>query len=168
MTKEEFLKDVTNYNNHRYLLWQALEATSEGEVVEMGCGFGSTPFLSKYCKDKNLKLASYENDLDWYGKCLDFHNNITHLIDWGEVSEKHLTPAVLFIDHRPGERRKMDLERFAMRARIIVIHDSEPAADHGYQMRQHFGKFKYTADWKTDGAWASVLSNFIDVSTWGN
>ena len=44
MKKEDFLKDVANWDNHRFLLWPALEATT-GEVIEMGMGQGSTPFL---------------------------------------------------------------------------------------------------------------------------
>lgn len=164
MTREDFLKGVTNFDNHRHLLWEALEMTEDiqGPVVEMGMGNGSTPFLASYCATRNRQFFSYENNLEWFEKCRDFHPNTFHLTDWDIVAEKHLTPSVLFLDHAPGERRKIDLANFAMRARIIVIHDSEIAADHGYQMRQHIPLFKYWKDWKSDGAWASMASNFIE------
>jgi hypothetical protein len=126
-------------------------------------GHGSTPFLYEYCKNFGRELFSYENNLEWFEKCQKFNpKNGTFISDWDIVGENHLTPSVLFIDHAPGERRKIDLERFALRARIIVIHDSEPAADHGYQMRQHKSLFKYWKDYESNGAWASMASNFIE------
>lgn len=165
MLKEDFLKGVTNFDNHRILLFPALEAT-QGDVIELGCGFGSTPFLAQYCKDADRNLYSYENNLDWFEKCRHFHDNIFHVTDWDVVAEKHLTPSVILLDSAPGERRKIDLVNFALRARVIIVHDTEKAADHGYQMRQHFSKFKWTLDHETEGAWCSALSNFIDVTQW--
>lgn len=162
MTKEEFLKDVQNWNNHAHLLWEALELT-KGEVVEMGMGQGSTPLLHQYCKDTNRRLYSYDNNLDWYSKFTHFtsdHHTLTYTIDWDIVSTKH-RPSVVFIDHAPGERRKIDIERFRDRADIIVCHDTEPAADHGYQMRAGLLKFKYIKEFKSEGAWASMVSNTI-------
>ena len=38
MKKEEFLKGCANWDNHRFLLWPALEAT-KGLVVEFGSIF---------------------------------------------------------------------------------------------------------------------------------
>lgn len=164
MNRDEFLKGVTNFDNHRYFLYEALELTKEiaGPVVELGCGNGSTPFLAQYCKDAERELFSYENNLEWYDKCAHFHDRVFHITDWDIVAEKHLTPSVLFIDSAPGERRQIDLKNFALRARIIVVHDSEPAADHGYQMRQHIPLFKYWKDHTSVGAWASMASNFIE------
>lgn len=163
MTKDEFLQGVENWSNHRYLLWEALEKT-EGDVVEMGMGHGSTPFLYQWCKDAGRTLYSYENNLEWYEKCKGFNPENSFLIhDWDIVAENHLTPAVLFIDSAPGERRQIDLKNFALRARIIVAHDTELAADHGYQMRQHIPLFKYWKDYQSSGAWASIASNFIEL-----
>lgn len=166
MDKTLFLKEVSNFSNHRFLLWPALQATS-GEVVEMGMGSGSTPFLREYCQDTNRMLYSYENDFEWYRKMQDYNgqgHKVTHLVDWDDVAKNHLHPSVVLLDHRPGERRKIDLELFANKASIIVLHDSELAADHGYQMRQHIPLFKYWIDYKTIGAWASAASNFVDVT----
>ena len=71
---------------------------------------------------------------------------------------------LVFIDHAPGERRKIDIARFADKAQIIVCHDTEPAADHGYKMRVELKKFKYLIDYESDGAWATAVSNFYDVT----
>ena len=161
MNKEEFLKDVQNWDNHRHMLWEALELTN-GDVVEMGMGQGSTPFLHQYCKDANRRLYSYDNNLEWYNKftmfASDFHT-LTYTIDWDIVSKKH-TPSVVFIDHAPGERRYIDVELFANKADIVVIHDSEPAAT-GYMMAKIWHLFKYRKDFKSEGAWATMVSNKI-------
>jgi len=58
----------------------------------------------------------------------------------------------------------VDIALFANKAQIIVAHDTEPNADHGYQMRDEIKKFKYWRDFETPGAWASIMSNTIDVT----
>lgn len=174
MTKEQFLDSVANWDNHRYLLWDALEATS-GEVVEMGIGHGSTPFLREYCKDKGRILYSYENNFEWFKKfqhMTDEFHKVFHITDWDEVSMRHLCPSVVLVDQAPGERRHIDVQRFAMKAQFIVIHDSEPAAT-GYMMWPNekntenpqgvWHLFKYVRHHKSPGAWASIASNFIEV-----
>lgn len=165
MTKEQFLLGVSNWNNHLYLLWDALEKTS-GEVVEMGCGRGSTPFLREYCKDKNRMLYSYESDFEWHRKFESMNDAIHKVIrvtDWDVVATSHKSPSVVLIDHAPGERRKIDLERFMNKAHILVMHDTEPAADHGYQMRQFKKQFRWWRDHESPGAWASIASNYVEV-----
>lgn len=165
MTKDEFLAGVSNWSNHRHLLWDALELTS-GDVIELGCGDGSTPFLSRYCKARGRMLYSYEGDLDWYDRMKMYredHHKVIYVKNWDDVSAGHVLCGVVLIDHAPGERRKVDIQRFAQTASIIVAHDTEPAADHGYQMRPVLRTFKYMRDFTSDGAWASIASNFIPV-----
>lgn len=165
MTKEQFLKDVANWDNHRFLLWPALEA-SDGDVVEMGMGQGSTPFLHQYCKDKGRKLFSFESSLEWAMKFQDMigdDHKVYHVLDWDVVSRTTI-PDVILIDHAPGERRKIDISLFAWKAKFIICHDTEPAADHGYQMRAELARFKYLKEYQSPGAWSTIVSNFIDVS----
>lgn len=173
MTRDHFLIGVGNWANHRFLLWDALEAT-QGDVIEMGCGDGSTPWLAQYCSDEGRKLFSYEGNQEWYNRMRqyedrDFKINLLKDADinssiWDHVAATHPNPAVVLIDHAPGERRKIDVGLFLNKAQIVVMHDTEPAADHGYQMRQFKAKFKYWVDHKSEGAWASMASNFIDVT----
>lgn len=148
------------------LLFMALE-TTKGDVVEMGCGHGSTTLLREYCKKRNL--FSYEEKQEWADKFPTQKKN-HHLIlvtDWDCVKNNHQNTAnVIFIDHAPGERRKEDILNFQNTKGIIVCHDTEPAADAGYQMRQHFSKFKFVVEVKTNGAWATALSNEIDITKW--
>lgn len=161
MTKQEFTYGVENWNNHLWLLWPALEATN-GLVVEFGIGHGSTPYLSGYCESRHRELRSYENNEEWYNKIKNNHpHKFIKVGDWENIAP--FACDVLLIDHAPGERRKEDIKKFAGYTQIIVAHDTEPAADHGYQMRAELAKFKYQVDYQSPGAWASIVSNFIDV-----
>jgi len=164
MRKEEFLKDIDNWSNHRYLLWPALEATKHIglPVLELGCGNGSTPYLQKYCSDNELRLGSFDFDKEWADK---FDAN--YISNWDDIIfDSHYS--VVLVDHSPGEHRKEALKKLT-HSKIIIIHDSEPAGWNAsdYQVREQFGLFKYVFDLKSEepeGAWATALSNTIDVT----
>lgn len=164
MTKEKFLEGVANWNNHLYLLWPALEATT-GLVVEFGCGDGSTPQLHQYCADKKRQLVSYDYHEEWLDRFMYFESidhQFVHAQNWDALQIVSFID-VLLIDHSPGERRWEDIKKYANKAAYIVIHDSEPAAT-GYMLDKIWHLFKYRKDYKTEGAWATVVSNFFDVS----
>lgn len=162
MKREEFLKEIGEYSNHRILLWEALQLT-DGDVVEFGSGEGSTPYLRKYCQENNRFFFSFENNEDW---AILTRSNL--IKDWDELNYQKID--ILFIDHAPGERRKVDLIKYKDIAKIIVIHDSEPKGWNGsdYGVRELFTEFKYKADvmpLHPEGAWATILSNSIDVTS---
>lgn len=161
MTRDEFLKGVSNWDNHRIFLWEALEKTKHTKlpVLELGCGDGSTPFLTQYCKDNGLELFSYDYDKEWAEKYKANHIPvwIKHLTLWDK------NYAVALVDESPGEHRKESLQILKDKTLIVVAHDTEPAADHGYKMRPELAKYKYWKDYETEGAWSSMVSDFIDI-----
>jgi hypothetical protein len=171
---ENFRAKFTPPNNdHSYypLLYLALQTTKQGGVIEMGTGHGSTKLLHDYCLVKGRNLYSYDEKEEWGSKFYDLRTD-KHLVevvsDWDSVCYTHKDSdvSVVFIDHAPGERRKEDILNFKDINGILVCHDTEPAADYGYQMRQHFSKFKYVVEVQTNGAWATALSNTIDITKW--
>jgi hypothetical protein len=169
MTKENFTANVSYWDSYKPLLWGALEATT-GDVLEFGCGDGSTKLLHEYCKEKGRNLFSYESDKEWFQKFehlnCDFHK-VEYVEDWDNTVEKHrLGVGVIFIDHAPGERRKYDIALFCNLSQIIVSHDTEQESDHGYRMSLAWPLFKYLKWDKTFVAHATAASNFIDVSKW--
>jgi hypothetical protein len=168
MNKAEFLLGVDNWSNHRHLLYPALEATKDSPhpVLEMGCGDGSTPFLKKYCESAGRKLRSMDNNKTCAERFGAEHTNWNPM-EWFYKRQY----SVVLIDHAPGEKRREALELFAqfpIHFQVLVVHDSEPkgwnASD--YQVRPVFNRFKYMIDYKSEkpGAWASALSNNIDVT----
>ena len=169
--KEEFLKASGGDLCYYPLLWLALNETKHGEVIEMGTGHGSTPILHEYCTKNKRTLHSYETEREWLSKfealANEYHTfTLIGNRAWDACSNQHPSPSVVFIDHAPGERRKTDLILFENSAQIIVIHDTEPTGAGDYQVRQHFNKFKYCVEVQTAGAWATALSNNIDLTTW--
>lgn len=159
MTKEQFLARVGNWENHRNLLWPSLEAIKHLKlpVLELGCGMGSTEWLRQYCKDEGLEFFSYDSDPNFA-----VQYDSVFVPDWDLIPWRKEWGLVL-VDEAPGEHRKISLSRLH-HAKIVVAHDTEPAADHGYQMRAELAKYKFISEWETVGAWASVVSDHIDVS----
>lgn len=159
MTKSEFLDGVNNNDlDHRILLWEAMQLTT-GKVVEFGSGHGSTPYLRKHCADQDREFQSYDHNKDWANAT---GATLVENAEWDKLNLTNID--VLFIDHAPGEDRKYRIEQYRNEAKILVIHDTEPPADHGYQTRQHYPSFKYWVEVRTNGAWATMVSNYIDLS----
>lgn len=157
MTRFDFLKNLDNMSNHRILLWEALQLCSKKTVFEFGSGHGSTPFLKEYCLKNDLLFFSYDNNKIWAAA-----TGSTYIENWDDI--ELLKAGVLFLDHAPGERRKVDLLKYKDIAEIIVIHDSEPTGAGDYRVRELFDQFKYKVDLPSEGAWATMLSNTIDVT----
>lgn len=150
------------------LLYKALQET-KGDVLEMGMGFGSTPLLNEYCKKKARKLYSFDFNLGWKEKfdhlLSDSHQSFL-VKDWDCVFNNHADASLIFIDQSPGERRKIDLELFRNTKGIVVIHDTEPTGAGDYRVRPLFHHYRYVVEVQTEGAWATALSNEIDITKW--
>jgi predicted O-methyltransferase YrrM len=149
------------------LLHMAIKET-KGDVLELGTGYGSTELLHNTLKKR--RLFSYEEKKEWLNKFkhLETKNHkLTFVKDWDIVKQTHEDADVIFIDHAPGERRKVEILNYKNSKGILVCHDTELGqADAGYQMRQYFPLFKYVVEVKTKGAWATALSNEYDLTKW--
>ena len=177
--KEKFIP-TNNDLSYYPLLYKALQETnqSRGSIVEMGCGHGSTPLLHDYAMRYKRNLFSYETEKEWIekfeGTANEYHQFFLLCREcWHVCSNTNPNPSVVFIDHAPGERRRIDLVRFEQSAGIIVIHDTEPKGAGDYRVRELFGHFKYVVEvmsnWhdpREAGAWATAVSNHIDITKW--
>lgn len=171
MDREEFVKNLDPWSSHRPLLWKALELTRENRkpILEMGCGYGSTPYLQEYARKDGRELISMDSNKEWADKFGAIHTHAWHFAEWFYRS----TYSVVLIDHAPGEHRREALGLFARYSihianGVIVIHDSEPvgwnASD--YQVRPLFKNFNYVLDDepKEKGQpWTTALSNDIPL-----
>jgi len=181
MDKEKFLEGVTDWFNHLPLLWLALEETKQGEVLEMGCGDGSTRQLHEYCKDAGRKLYSFDTDREWiarFADCKSPEHEFKYIENnWHITQDICPNPSVILSDNAPGERRVVDIKNYSDKINgIIVIHDSQPpptAADYGFE--RIWSLFKYKVDLKVtpnpappyhNRTWATAVSNTHDVTKW--
>lgn len=148
----DFLRNVQNWDNHRPLLWWALQQTESSSlpILELGCGEGSTPYLQDYCKRTGRTLISYDYNKEWADKY-----GAIHVTDWDKVH--HPQYSVILVDHSPGERRWIDIQLLADKTEYMVIHDSEPAAT-GYMLSKIWHLFPHRRDLVSPGAWATLVS----------
>lgn len=164
MKREDFLHGIGSWDDHRLLLWEALELTKESKlpVAEFGAGDGSTPYLRKYCEDNNREFFSYENNKEWAEKC-----GSVFIKDW-EDPQVYKNYSVLLVDCAPGEIRHELIAIFKDRCEIIVIHDTEIEAS-GYMLYKIWPLFSSRVDCINPmgkGAEASAVSNKIDLTSW--
>jgi len=146
------------------LLYNAIVSV-EGSIVECGMGLYSSHLLH----DTGREVTSYETSQEWFDKFPDIESKrLIGRDGWIDIMiEQKDKAAIIFIDQAPGESREKCLAHLANGYRgIVICHDTEPETDHGYKMRQHFNWFKYIAEVKCNGAWATVLSHTYDVTQW--
>ncbi len=158
-------QSLIKWATHVPLLVRMFDKT-EGDVLEMGTGYYSTPVLAWLCELSGRNLYSYESKMKWYAKVVrkakPFHK-IIFCQNWDEADiERHW--GLAFIDHGPNKRRQIDIRRLANHADIIVIHDTEPECEKDYNYSSIFSLFKYRVDFTKYKPWTSAVSNFIDVS----
>jgi len=133
-------------------------------VLELGAGLFSTPLLHWLCKEQGVKLVTYENVEEYYKFSKSFQSR-EHRIrltdDWSKVENNGTFWGVVFIDHAPAERRHIDAIRFADKADIVIIHDSDEREI--YQYDNVYPHFKYRYDWTACRPYTTVLSNFNNL-----
>ena len=142
---------------------------STGPVLELGTGFNSTPVLHWLCNETKREFISYESSPKYFEVTKryvsDFHK--VYLVeneDWDKVDVESRHWGVVFIDHAPGVRRVVELERVAQIADYVIVHDTEDRSDWHYHYSKGFPKYKYRWNYTIAYPHTSVLSNFKDLS----
>ena len=122
------------FMTHLPALFSAL-LNSEGPVLEIGAGFGSTPMLKAFCDATDRKFLSFESNPHW---ALAMKQHGTFFSDDYRALEQisgPLWPAfgVVFVDHAPEQDRIRTANLFRGKARFVVIHDwsSADTSAHG-------------------------------------
>lgn len=160
-----------NYGTHLGALIKVISITS-GDVLELGMGLFSTPYLHYQCLLSGRKLVSYDNDKGWVKRFAtsDFgayrYQSSLHefhfVKNWEDADIEKFWDVVL-VDHSPDYRRKEEVKRLADRARYIIIHDSNDKYEKNYQYSEIYPLFKYKKVWDNDQRHATVLSNFENL-----
>jgi len=125
------------YTHQPYLI--EIIKNTNGNILECGCGDGSTTIIKELIKNSNRKLISLESNLEWLNKYKDI-NNLQHelyYIDAGnddniETGNKWVNFIkdnnfndfeIIFIDSSPWLSRKCCFDYFLDKAKIIIFHD---------------------------------------------
>lgn len=160
------MKVSARYGTHLPALIKALEKTT-GDVLELGTGVFSTPYLHYKCMLDNRKLVSYENDKEWMQFFLKYrYPNENHEITFVQkYSDAPIDKPwdVVLIDQTPDSSRVEEVRRLANLVKYIIIHDSNDNMDRNYHYSEIYPLFKYKSVWDKDSNHATVLSNFVGL-----
>ena len=146
---------------------------STGDVLELGMGLFSTPYLHYACTVDKRNLLSLENDRGWYKQFnhSDFmqflYPNDYHKLEFVDIYED--SPLidkewdVVLVDQTPDLSRKETVKKLANKAKYIIIHDSNEQHEKTYHYSEIYPLFKYKRVWDLDNRHATVLSNFVEL-----
>jgi len=155
-----------NYGTHLPALIKAMEKTT-GNVLELGTGLFSTPYLHYKCILDNRKLVSYENFKSWYDILIHYgYQHPLHEINFVEKYEDAPIEKewdVVLIDQTPDSSRCETIQRLAGTTKYIIIHDSNGRNEKTYHYSTIYPLFKYRTIWDKDKNHATVLSNLVDL-----
>lgn len=149
------------YCSHYPILSASFLLEPEGNVLELGAGFGSTYLLHELCRIQKRRLVTIENDLGWL-KEFQFLESTNHLF-WGDLDSEMIDKtewSIVFIDHIPHNRRGKELFRVANNSKLIILHDTNPDFQDLYNTREILNSFKYRYDFVKFTPFTTVLSNY--------
>lgn len=161
-----------SYGTHLGALIACINKTS-GDVLELGTGIFSTPYLHYTCTIGKRNLLSLDNDKAWirnYAKS-DFahylyeneYHKLEYVEDWDKAPIDKEWDVVL-VDQTPDEARKETVKVLANKAKYIIIHDSNERHEKNYHYSEIYPLFKYKRVWDLDDRHATVLSNFVELN----
>lgn len=144
-----------------------------GDVLELGIGLFSTPYLHYACTVQKRNLLSLENDAGWLKtfKTSDFmhflYENAYHKLEHVDVYEDSSLIdkrwSVALVDQTPDSSRKETAKKLADLATYVIIHDSNERHEDKYHYSEIYPLFKYKRVWDKDDRHATVLSNFVGL-----
>lgn len=157
----------TTYSSHLPILIKVLQLSS-GPVLELGSGVFSTPVLHWLCLEAKRPLITYENYQEHFEMNKVFaspEHEVKFINSWDEAQIENTHWGVVFVDHKPGERRVIEIRKLANIADYIIVHDTEPDHDKYFGfIDKAFPLFKYRYNYKRRRPYTSVLSNFKDLA----
>lgn len=138
---------------------------SDGRVLELGCGYYSTPQLHYLCEANGRELVSLDSKVDWVEKFVQYRTSWHTIECWTDLDTYHWNNCywldqkwgMAFVDNAPGESRASNIIKLKDNTHHIVVHDSE-CPDYKYE--PVFMQFKFRYDFKDFATRSTVLSNF--------
>lgn len=137
------------YATHVPYLIKLLEKikTTKHPILELGCGYGSTPILHEFCEINQIPLITLESDKNWLNEIKNkfpetqFHKYI-EVLDWASsiqtlVSEKY---SLIFVDQSPWEARTLSVNKLKNNCEFILLHDCDYFLNRTVTSYSEFGK----------------------------
>ena len=146
----------------------ALAAMTRGTIVEMGCGFYSTPLFNLICCAQGRNLITFETDGEWLKRFEPLRSDshgLFHIQDWdkviadlGQVKGADRI-GLAFVDCKPGEKRADIIRGLRGIAGVVAVHDTETdhATGANYQYGPAFAEYSYYRTFKWMRPYTTVL-----------
>lgn len=120
------IKPVRRPTSHELALAYALMHSS-GRVLELGCGWGSTPWLHTICAAAGRQLVSCDNNVKWV-KCFASRfagrgHKFLYVRDWAKLPLLDGRWSVALVDQAPVASRGPAIARLRGATTFIVAHD---------------------------------------------
>lgn len=167
----ELFKSKSDWDSHKPLLGFAIyKERGLLPIIEFGCGKGSTPFITEAIKDdNNVLFLTVDNNAEYLELVKDDVSKVGIAVLVNDYFDFEIFGEIglLFIDCAPAEIRKELITKYSTKARVIIVHDTEPGAEYVYGMNDVLNTFKYRLDYQPEGKpHTTAVSNFIDVTSW--
>lgn len=151
------------YMSHQPILAACMLRTAKKPVLELGCGWGSTPLLHGLCAARKQDLLTLERLKEWKEKFLYLEREWHQFYDvdsWYNVSNIYdkIEFGLAFIDHNDALARGHSLKMLADCADLIVCHDRI------CNCRYDFSKFKYVYHYTDVYPHTHVASNVTPLN----
>lgn len=179
-----------NWGSHIPVLVTILNHTN-GNILEMGSGYYSTPIIHQYASDKR-KILTVESDCKWLSMFKQFetsnhefycNNTFKYNLTLNELlyrispnyidltyEDKNYSNKkfdVAFIDHAPSLRRYKDIMQLRKNVKIFIVHDTDDTILNrivfGHELQDLFTTFKYIYKTKNIKPETTVVSDVYDV-----
>ncbi|CAF2755343.1 unnamed protein product [Rotaria sp. Silwood2] len=142
---------ANGYGSHQLSLLAATILTSGGgPVMELGCGYFSTILLHQIVVvEQKRYLLSTDTDRQWLSKfdtnmssSLHEFRHVNMTSEWDNIGTNHPRWSIAFIDHKPGDRRVIDVIRLANITDVVILHDTETSS-YNYEIGLVLYQYKY-------------------------
>ena len=157
---------MSQWATHQRLLVKAVLNTG-GAIVELGCGWYSTPILHEIAKSQRRPLYTFDTSREWLDQFTHLsmkyaNHHLYEVATWSMLEAR--VCGVVFIDMAPGAEREYAADAFREKADVLVLHDTENQVEYGWPRVLPTFPYQYTD--KTQPTWTTLVSMKIDVREW--
>ena len=151
---------LTNPSGSHLPILSKLLTCTNGPILELGCGFFSTPILYWSALAKDQPFRSYEGNKEW---AETMGGPVQYVSSWDKANVLEFRWALVFIDHGDAIQRKDQAIAVKDNTDFIVLHDSEPRNDRHYKFSEIYDQFLYRFDYTLVTPHTTILSNTINL-----
>lgn len=145
---------IDPFATHQRMLVKYLMGT-EGTILELGCGNYSTPIIHEIGTSQKRHIITVDNDIEWielFDRFRTENHKCIHVVEWDEWKPEGVY-GLAFIDHAPGGRRVIEMQRLLTCVDLFVVHDTE---DPSYGFDSIASCFRHVETDDSETPWTSV------------